>query len=76
MTDPRFEEIDRYLASAWAALCGARAVATRNPTGETLRLEGVAEDRVDWLLDKRRLRMTRAELDAAERRPVRKLVTA
>lgn len=76
MTDPRFDDIDTHLAAAWAALCGARAVATRNPTGETLRVEGVAEERVNWLLDKRRLRMRPEEIEAAAARPVRRLVTA
>ena len=36
MTD--LEQVDADLAQAWAALCGARAVANRTPTGETLRV--------------------------------------
>ena len=62
MTD--LEQVDADLAQAWAALCGARAVANRTPTGETLRVEGVAQDRVDWLLDKRLRLMGRQKVGA------------
>ena len=57
MTD--FDEIDKHLAAAWAALCGARAVANRSPNGQTLHVEEVAEERVNYLLDKRLRMMAR-----------------
>jgi hypothetical protein len=53
-------ELDKFIAAAMAALHGARAVAWRSPNAETVRLETVAEERVDFLLDKR-LRLMAAE---------------
>ena len=44
-------EHDARIASAWAALQGARAAATRCPTADTLRLEAMCERTLDDLLD-------------------------
>jgi hypothetical protein len=52
MTDTLADQ-DERIRQAWAALCGARAVATRNPSAETLRVEAICEATVDDLLDAR-----------------------
>lgn len=58
MTDYRAH--DERIRQAWAALCGARAVANRTPTAETLRIEQMCERTVNDLLDTRN-RMRAAE---------------
>jgi hypothetical protein len=51
---------DERIRQAWAALCGARAVAWRSPNAETLRVEAMCEHVVNDLLDAR-YRMQTAE---------------
>jgi hypothetical protein len=63
MTDD-LAELDAIIASAMAALHGARAVANRSPNAETVRLEMVAAERVDFLLDKRLRLMQREAVTA------------
>jgi propanediol dehydratase large subunit len=73
---PDLADIDRYIASAFASFRGARGCAERYPSGRNLEVMDQEEARLNYYLDKRCERMTRAELDAAYRRPMRKLVSA
>jgi hypothetical protein len=45
--------VDKRIASAWAALSGARAAANHSPTGERLLVESMCERTLDELLDQR-----------------------
>jgi hypothetical protein len=51
--DDEVHGIDRRIASAWAALAGARAAATHSPNGETVALENMCERTVNELLERR-----------------------
>lgn len=46
-------QIDRRIASAWAALNGARAAAWHSPNADTCGLEEMCEHTVNALLEKR-----------------------
>lgn len=45
--------LDRRIASAWAALAGARAAATHSPNADTCGLEDICENTVNALLERR-----------------------
>ena len=51
--DDTLHHLDRRIASAWAALAGARAAAWRSPNAETCWLEDMCENTVNELLEKR-----------------------
>ena len=70
------EDLPARIARHWAALCGARAVASRSPNSETLRVEERCERQVNQLLEDLWRSIPVDKRAEIERRPVRRLVRA
>lgn len=51
--DDELHQLDRRIASAWAALSGARAAAWHSPNQKTCAIEDMAERTVNELLERR-----------------------
>lgn len=58
------------IASAWAALNGARASTWHSPNGDTCAVEEMCENTVNGLLEKLWAEMTDEQRAAVEARPV------
>ena len=61
--DDPLHALDKRIASAWAALGGARAAAWHSPSGNNMLIEQMCERTLNELLEKRH-EMTTAEVPA------------
>ena len=64
------------IASAWAALAGARASTWHSPNGDNCAIEEMCENTVNDLLDKLWSDMTEQQRADADARPMRAKVSA
>ena len=63
--------LDRRIASAWAALHGARAACSHSPSADNCAVEDMCENTVNDLLDSRWSGMSPIERRNADKREIR-----
>ena len=77
MADDGFTRtLEGRIASAWAALAGARASTWHSPNGDNCAIEEMCENTVNDLLDKLWSGMTDEQRDEADARPMREKARA